>query len=1134
MQAAGIVGGPSGVDPTRELLAERGRRHESAYVEHLRGRGLAVEDLAGGGGVEATLDAMRRGVGVIVQAPLGSPDGRWSGTADGLQRVDAVAGSEAVLGGSWSYEAFETKLSRETRAGAVVQLGLYSIWLGALQGGMPRWCEIVAPGGASSPGAPRPFAFDRYRVAEIAAYVRRGQAQLEAALAEPTPATWEEALAQSYPEPCSHCEVCRWWKDCAEQRDRDDHLTLVAGLGRSHAVELRRVGLGTRRALARAQGEDGTGGLPQRPAHGSVATYVRLHHQARVQVQGIDEGRVLHELFDVAPEDLRLCELPEPSPGDLFLDLEGDVFVDGGGQEYLFGLCGADGLASYTGRWGLRRSDERAAFEATIDAVVAARQRDPNLHVFHFGAYEPAALGRLVGRHATRIDEVDALLRDGVLVDLHRVVKRSLFASVERYSLKELEPLLGFTRATTLVDARRALREVEAGLELEGVERIGEGAKRIVQAYNAEDCVATVALRAWLEGLRDGIERDHGIALPRPAPRTEGPSEKVTKASAAVAELVARLREGIDANGPHTAEHSARWLLANLLDFHRREEKVGWWEFFRLAALPEDEREDAREVVSGLTWIDARPDTGDTRVHRYRFVPQETSLRAGDPVLLPGGAPFGVVESIDVSRRELEIASKKDGAGLSWVFTWKRFNPGVKAAALQDFARDLLAANSPAWAAARALLLRDSPRLLTTPEAPSDFVARPGESAQAQAQRVVMTLDRSVLAIQGPPGTGKTHTGAEMIVALVRAGKRVGVTGMSHAVVRNLLTKVVECAAARELPCPVGAKVTTRRVGDDGVRESTDNKEVVGWLAGREVAVLGGTPWLWARPELRGSVDVLFVDEAGQLALADVLAVAAAGDSLVLLGDPQQLDQPRRALHPEGADVSALGHVLGGAATIEPTHGVFLDETWRLPPPICAFTSELFYDGRLRSRPGLEQRALIGAGAFDGAGMWFVPVEHSGCSVRSMVEVEAVVEIVRGLVGRARWRDMLGEVRELGVDDVMVIAPYNAQVAELSAGLCAAVPGFRGERVGTVDRFQGQQAAVVIWSVTSSSAEDAPRGVGFLYDGRRLNVGTSRATVCCVVVGTRAVFAVGGRTGEDVRRVGRWCAWAEAAGVVKL
>lgn len=1113
LYAAGIIERPSGVDPTRELLAERGRRHEGAYVEHLRDRGLLVESLAGVREVAATLEAMRRGVEVIVQAPLSTADRRWWGIADGLRRVELASGVRP-----WSYEVFETKLSRQTKAGAVVQLGLYSLWLGALQGVMPRWCEIVAPGpGPDDAGAPG-FAIDRYRVAEITAYVRRGQAQLEAALGEPVPRGLDEALGQSYPEPCAHCDVCRWWKDCADQRERDDHLSLVAGLGRRHAVELMRAGVTTRRALGRD-----TGALPQRPAHGSAATYVRLHHQARVQLQGIDEERALHELLPGEPQDSGLCELPAPSAGDLFLDLEGDVFVEGGGQEYLFGLCDANGLASYTGRWGIDRASERAAFEATIDAIVAARERDQALHVYHFGAYEPSALGRLVGRHATRIDEVDALLRDGVLVDLHRVVKRSLIASVSRYSLKELEPLLGFVRGTALVDARRALREVEAGLELGCVAEIEAEAKAIVQGYNAEDCVATVALRDWLEGLRAGIERERGIALPRPLPREGGPSERVVEVSAEVAGLVARLREGVAADPQlRDADTRARWLLSNLLDFHRREDKVTFWEKYRLAGLPEDEREDAREVLSGLTWIDSRK-VDRSQVHRYRFEPQESALRVGGEVYVEGGEKLGTVWAIDAIASEVEIKTTKPGEHVPWVFTWQRFNPGKKAEALRAFAADLLGPRDHVWAAARALLLREPPRLSNA----EPFSASPSESARDQALRAVLRLDRSVLAIQGPPGTGKTHSGAEMIVTLVGAGKRVGVTGMSHAVVRNLLAKVIACAAKRGVACPVGAKVSEVLDVDDGVRETTKDDGLT-WLEAGDVRVLGGTPWLWANDSARESVDVLFVDEAGQLALADVLAVAAAGRSLVLLGDPQQLEQPQRAQHPEGADVSALGHILDGAATIDATRGVFLDETWRLVTSMCKFTSEVFYDGRLRSRPGLECRALLNAGRLDGSGMWFLPVTHQRCSVRSVAEVDAVAALVRRLVGRAQWRDEHGVERVISGDDVLVIAPYNAQVAALAERLQPlGVPN-----VGTVDRFQGREAPVVIWSVTTSSAEDAPRGISFLYDGCRWNVGTSRAKVATVVVGSEQVFGVGARSGEDVRRVGRWCAWLEAARVV--
>jgi uncharacterized protein len=382
------------------------------------------------------------------------------------------------------------------------------------------------------------------------------------------------------------------------------------------------------------------------------------------------------------------------------------------------------------------------------------------------------------------------------------------------------------------------------------------------------------------------------------------------------------------------------------------------------------------------------------------------------------------------------------------------------------------------------------------------------------------------LAIQGPPGSGKTFTGAQMICAAVRAGLKVGITAVSHKVIRNLLDKAVEAAGKldMELRCVQKVSGEAENEATEAISGTNDNARVFEMLASGEAQVAAGTAWLWAREEAADSVDVLFVDEAGQISLANTVAVSQAARSVVLLGDPQQLEQPKRGSHPDGTDVSALEHLLGGHQTMPPDRGLFLGTTWRLHPSICAFTSELFYESRLQSREGLDRQEVLGETPFAGAGLWFVPVEHEGNPNASTEEGDVVASLVADLLsGTAQWRDERGVVRPVGPDDILIVAPYNAHVAALLERLPA------GAHVGTVDKFQGQEAPMVIYSMATSSPELAPRGMEFLYSPSRLNVATSRARCACILVANPRLFEPECRTPRQMKLANAFCRYLEMA-----
>jgi predicted RecB family nuclease len=1066
--AAGKLAKPKFDDPLLEALFARGLEHERRYVASLAADGRRIVDLAdvkdGEAAAEQTLAAMREGADAIVQAALG--DGRWRGRPDVLVKLPGRSRF-----GAWSYEVEDTKLASETRAAAIVQLGLYCELLEIAQGARPERFRVVTPRGV--------FA---YRTDDFAAYFRFVRAGLEAAAND---GAGSEA---SYPEPCEHCEICPWLTQCSARWREDDHVSLVAGISRLQRRELEAHGVGTLRALAETPLP-----LPFRPKRGAAETYVRVREQARVQLEARTKGPTF-ELLDVASGE-GLCRLPAPSPGDLFLDLEGAPFageIGSGGREYLFGVVGRDGRGepAYEALWAETPDAERAAFECVIDRIVALRGVEGGAHVYHYAPYEPSALKRLSCRYATRERELDALLRAGAFVDLYAVVRQSLRAGVERYSIKNLEALTGYARTVDLAHARRHLQAVELALEHGALAELDAGVRGAVEGYNRDDCASALRLRDWLEALRAELVAK-GAAVPRQEPKSGEPS----------AELDAHLRrvETLRAQLLSVGER----VLAFLPDWHRRENKSVWWDYFRLRDLPDEELLEERAAVSGLELVAEVEKVKRSSVLRFSYPPQDLELRRGDELKLRDERAWGEVMAVDRTKRTLDV--KVGPSRFGWrptsAFAHKYVDPGVLEDALMALGEGVVA--GAADPLALQLLRADAPKT-----------------------RDVLALDGAVLAIQGPPGAGKTYTGGQMICDLVAAGRKVGVTATSHKVIRNLLRAVWHEAEKRGVRVRMAHRDRGEEEDDEDSAfrvQSVDNDEALALLDAGRVDVLGGTAWLWARPELAKKVDVLFVDEAGQMSLANALAVARAAKGLVLLGDPQQLEQPIKGLHPEGVGVSALQHLLGEHKTMPEERGVFLPETWRFGPALCRFTSEVFYEGKLRPTQEVDlERQRLAGGPIEGAGLFVCEVAHHGNRNASDEEVAVVARLVdRLLAPGSTWTDRDGGTKPLTRADVLVVAPYNAHVS----GLAERLP----VEVGTVDRFQGREAPVVIYAMATSCPEDAPRGMEFLYSLNRLNVATSRAMCAAVVVASPRLFEPDCKSPRQMQLANALCRYRELA-----
>jgi uncharacterized protein len=695
------------------------------------------------------------------------------------------------------------------------------------------------------------------------------------------------------------------------------------------------------------------------------------------------------------------------------------------------------------------------------------------MHVYHYASYERSALQRLMGEHGAREQELDDLLRGEVLVDLYRVVRQALRLSLESYSIKEVEAFYGFERGEEVAGGGGAAVAFEEWLEAREDSILEE-----ICAYNEDDCRSLYQLHRWLLGLRPP-EVEWRMPLEEREVKEET-KERLEERARVEAELLEGAEEG-----------EPRWLLAQLLEYHRREEKPQWWAYFNNLTLDEEELIESTETIGGLELVGDPVLATKSLEYTLRFPAQEHKIggEAVDPA-----TERGYRVAVD---NELGQVTLRRGVALEDEPLPSSLIPG----------RPL-----PTWEQ-RDAVLRFATAQERYPALDEILERQPRARLDGTAVEAAASLDGSYLFVQGPPGSGKTWIGARMAIELMRQGQRVGVTSLSHKAIHKFLRDVRDAALEQRFTFKGRKKAGDNpdsRYEDGFVDCTGDNGEMLD----EELQLLAGTSFLFSRKELDGHVDTLFVDEAGQVALADVLAVGTAARNIVLLGDPNQLPQVSQGAHPLGANASVLQHLLGEDETLREGMGLFLGETWRMRPEVNDFISATFYEGRLEPAGECLRRSLEA-----GNGIRFVSVEHEGNRTQSWEEAEAVAAEIECLVGTGYEDD--GVRRRLRYDDVIVVAPYNAHVRCLREKLPDAVA------VGTVDKFQGQQAPVVFYSMASSSGEDVPRGLDFLFSRNRLNVAISRAQCLAYLVCSPRLLDARCRTIEQMRLANALCRLVE-------
>jgi predicted RecB family nuclease len=1022
----------------------------------------------------ATQRAIANDASVVYQATMF--DGRFVGFADFLVRD----------GGQ--YQVSDTKLARSAKVTALLQIAAYADTLS--RSGIPvsPEAELVLGNGAAV----------RYRVGELIPVYLEQRARLQQLLdehyARGAPVRWEDERVRA----CFRCPACE------EQVRATDDLLLVAGMRVSQRAKLIDAGVNT---LAELAGYTGPGAdLP-------VRTLDKLIAQAKLQVRQRDTGTPQFEVADPQP----LTLLPNPDEGDLFFDFEGDPLwtADGTnwGLEYLFGVLEAGRSGAFHPLWAHDRPDERKALTDFLALVAKRRKRFPNMHIYHYASYEKTALLRLAGRHGVGEDDVDDLLRNGILVDLYPIVRKSIRVGSESIGLKALEPLYmgAQLRSGDVTTATDSITQYARYSELRGNGELDEAATVLkeIEDYNHYDCRSTRALRDWL--LMRAFESGVTPIGAQPV-SDDGSIEQHDPLAATLAEFT-----GDSAAGDRTPEQTAVALVSAARGYHRREDKPFWWAHFDRLNYPVDEWADDTDVfiVSdaklAVDWN--RPPKARKLQRRIQLAGElaRGALNSDVFALYEPPAPAGLTDSPDrraagratvseaddwTAPTEVTVVERttQDGNTFHQLPFALAPGPPIPTTPLRDSIQSTaatVAAGLPQLprTAVFDILLRRRPRTRSGADLP-----RNGEAVD-DITAALLDLDSSYVAVHGPPGTGKTYTAARVIKRLVTEhGWRIGVVAQSHAVVENLF----DCAIDADVdPLRVAKKLSDR---EDIRWQQINEKEYPGFIAANAGCVIGGTAWDFANPNRvpPKSLDLLVIDEAGQFCLANTIAVAPAAANLLLLGDPQQLPQVSQGTHPEPVDGSALGWLVEDHRTLPAERGYFLDRTHRMHPAVCTPVSALAYEGRLQSYTD-----LTAARRLDGypPGVHVLRVHHEGNSTESPEEAEAIVAHIKRLVG-SLWTTERG-TRPLAPADVLVLAPYNAQVVLLRQHLATA--GLGDVRVGTVDKFQGTEAPVGIISMTVSSVEDTPRGIPFLFNRNRLNVAISRAQYAAVIVRAEAL-----------------------------
>jgi uncharacterized protein len=1097
-------------DEQAKLVQAKGIAHEKSFLANLTKQHTgSVIDIVEKcpnreDQFEATKQAMKDGVAIIYQASF--RNNSFLGFADFLRRVEVPSNL-----GTYSYEVIDTKLSKNARGKYLIQLCLYSELLSEIQGVTPGYTYVVLGTGVE----------ERFRVADYMHYFQSLKTRFLEFIKESN---------APYPTPCQKCDQCHWRNICNQRWDNDDHLSRVANITKVNIKRLEDAGVNTLEKL---------GSLTADQAIPKISEVVlsRLREQASLQLQALRTGQQIYKILsaptDIGERPYGFTRMPKPNLGDMFFDMEGNPMEDGG-LEYLFGLyIFEDGMPKFKAFWAHSRAEEKIAFENFIDYVGERLKKYPDAYIYHYAPYETTALKKLMGLHGTREHEVDALLRARKFVDLYRVVRESIRISEPSYSIKYLEHFYSEAREGDVQNAGASIVFYEKWKETQDASIL-----QAISDYNEDDVRSTFELREWLIGIKNEAANTTWFEPNQMSEEQESTLEKndfsekrsieIHKLLALKNKLVGNLQEN---PSNWSQQERARNLVAQLLDFFRRTAKPQWWAMYERQTMGVDEQLENSECIAGLQLDPERPPTKEKSSIRYHFTypEQEFKVKLGGKNVI-AQTLMGVTDlTIDEESRRVTFKlglQRKLPEGPLTIATGGPINTDKLEEAVKRYASSLepdISTFKSSYKAIDAFIMKSTPQI--TGVIPGEKIIS-GRVDTAQIISAALHMNETYLFLQGPPGAGKTYNGSEIILKLIQEKKRVGVTSNSHKAINNLLEEVDKKAVERRINF-VGYKYSSSGEDDQLINgEYIKDTKSSGDCLKSNASLIAGTAWLFAREELDQKLDYVFIDEAGQISLAHLIAIGCSAKNIILLGDQMQLSQPIQGTHPDDSGLSSLDYLLKNQATIPPEQGIFLETTRRMHPNVCAFISDLVYDSRLVSDPSTDSRKLVlnelAHETLKTSGISYVPVRHEANTQSSVEEANKVKEIYDSLLEQS-FTTLSGDIRKLTSENILVVAPYNLHVHLLSKVLGTQA------RVGTVDKFQGQEAEVVIFSMATSSEEDLPRDMEFLFSRNRLNVAISRAKCLSIMIANPELMNITCKSPEQMALVNTLCWLTEYA-----
>lgn len=1088
------------LDPLYSLIIEMGNKHEKNMISEIEKTKSVIKiktDRSNrNASIEQTLSAMKEGAENIYQAAIQKDI--IFGYADLIVKTKG----KSLLGDHY-YIPYDFKLSRNPKPTALIQLCCYCDILRSLQGVLPPSFIVITKDGSShSFKTDDFFYFYQFLKKQFLSY-------------------HSHFSTEHIPIPSKTANHKDWSTFARKRLHTLNDISLIAGIRSVHIELLRKKGINTLSEFIQKK-DLNIKGIPK-------TTLRILTDQARIQLDSIGQTKPKFKLLPHKGERRGLELLPKENSADVFFDMEGYPLLGKEGLEYLYGNA-IEEDQKYISFWAANEQEEANTFKKWLDWVYERWQQNPGMHIYHYGHYEISTIKRLMGKYGIGEQKIDDMLRNSVFIDLHRIVTQSLRIGVSSYSIKEVEKLYAQKRATDIQYGGHAAylfsQFLNSNDEMEKSPFLAE-----IKTYNQEDCFSLQKLCQFLWNL----QKTHNIPY-IPLQEEESPKHKPKNIKKECQEKAQELlkRVPFPKRNLHVSQVEQDLyisnILAHLLEFHIREDKPGWWDYFLRLDMKEEEMLEDRSTIVSCSLV-----SSSYGKYKIQFeVDQEISFDIGSTVSILENNIWDTYTILDIdllngflvlkpnkyhnipSDKKFTLISEKNDFYKKNIFssilkTANHFSPQRPYLGLKKCIHDLLLKQSPDISNPKGALISDNNQLLK------------------EVSSFILNLKNSVSCIQGPPGCGKTYTAAHIILKLIKEQKRIGITANSHKSILNIL-KTINDQEKISFKCQ--KVIDSRNQTEEKLFlkdipiESTTSNEV-----NPKAQLVGGTTFFFSRPNQESMYDYLFVDEASQVSLANIVAAARATKNIILIGDQNQLDQPIQSSHPGESGLSALTYYTDGNTTISKDKGVFLPVSYRMHPSICNFISRRFYNGKLKPHSTTTHQKIIfpnppkekdlqlanQKSSLPKSGLCFIPVEHSGNTHSSVEEAKVTAYIYQKLL-KAQWIDQKKATKPITPHDILIVSPYNFQVACLKKEI-----KIEEARIGTVDKFQGQEAPVCILSLASSTIHSAPRGISFLFNKNRLNVALSRARCLSIIVGSKNLVDTSVFSIPNLQLMNLWC-----------